>query len=58
MIPGCILYSWYMSKFLYENADNNKGKRRGNVKTSNLSNSIIDRPPQSRETIPLGVCTW
>ena len=41
-------------KILYENADKYKKELDADtLKTSNLSNKIICRPPQSRETIPL-----
>ena len=41
-------------KILYENADTNKNNHDAEIlKTSNLSNKIVCRPPHSRETIPL-----
>ena len=41
-------------KLLYENADKNEKKLDAEIiKTYDLCNKIICRPPQSRETIPL-----
>ena len=41
-------------KILYENTDKNKNKPDAEItKTYKLSNKIICKPPQSRETIPL-----
>ena len=41
-------------KILYENTDINRNKPDAETfKTSNLSNKMVSRPPQSRETIPL-----